>query len=96
MQNKSNALRHIGRECIVIIAETLPERVQRVLRTEVAAALMLDGAELEVLDVSDGIARVRFGGTCASCPATILTLITGLEAELRKHVPEVEYIEATI
>jgi Fe-S cluster biogenesis protein NfuA len=31
---------------------------------------------------------------CAGCPATIMTVITSLEEELRKRVPEVEILEA--
>jgi Fe-S cluster biogenesis protein NfuA len=72
----------------------LKARVEFVLREEIAPALLLDGAEIEVLDVSDGVARVRLGGACAGCPATIMTVITSLEDELRKKVPEVEVIEA--
>lgn len=72
----------------------LRERVEVVLKTDIAAALMLDGTGIEVLDVSDGIAQVRLSGACAGCPATIMTVITSLESELRKRVPEVEVIEA--
>ena len=72
----------------------LRSRVEHVLKTDIAASLMLDGNGIEVLDVSDGIAQVRLSGACAGCPATIMTVITSLESELRKHVPEVEVIEA--
>jgi Fe-S cluster biogenesis protein NfuA len=72
----------------------LRERVEHVLKTDIASALMLDGTGIEVLDVSDGIAQVRLSGACAGCPATIMTVITSLESELRKRVPEVEVIEA--
>ena len=54
----------------------------------------LDAAELEVVAVADGIASVRLAGACASCPATIPMLLTGLEAEVRKSVPEVDILEA--
>ena len=73
---------------------TLKSRVQQILRDEVAPALELDVAGMEVLDVSDGIAQVRFTGACASCPSTIMTLIMGVEQELRRHVPEVQFLEA--
>jgi Fe-S cluster biogenesis protein NfuA len=72
----------------------LRERVEHALRDEIAPALRLDGNEIEVLDVSDGIAQVRLTGVCAGCPATIMTVITSLEDELRKKVPEVEVLEA--
>ena len=39
----------------------LKERVARVVREEVAPALEIDGTEIEVVDVSEGIAQVRFG-----------------------------------
>jgi Fe-S cluster biogenesis protein NfuA len=72
----------------------LRARVEHALRHEIAPALALDGNGIEVLDVSDGIAQVRLTGVCAGCPATIMTVITALEDELRKKVPEVEVLEA--
>ncbi len=72
----------------------LKDRVARIVREEVAPALEIDGTEVEVVDVSDGIAQLRFTGTCSSCPATITSLIMGLEQELRSRVPEVQYLEA--
>jgi len=72
----------------------LRSRVERALKHDIAPALMLDGNGIEVLDVSDGIAQVRLSGACAGCPATIMTVITWLESELRKHVPEIDVIEA--
>jgi Fe-S cluster biogenesis protein NfuA len=72
----------------------LRARVDSVIRTEIAPALDLDGTAVEVLGVENGCARVRLNGACAGCPATVMFVIHGIEAELRKHVPEVEYLEA--
>ena len=72
----------------------LKSRVESVLKNEIAPALLLDGNGIEVLDVWDGIAQVRLTGVCAGCPATIMTVITSLEDELRKRVPEIEVLEA--
>ncbi len=69
-------------------------QVERVIREHVAPVLELDGATIEVLDVDRGCARVRLNGACASCPATVMFLVRGMEEELRKHVPEVDYLEA--
>lgn len=71
----------------------LKTRVEQALKAEIAPALALDGNGIEVLDVSDGIAQVRLTGACAGCPATIMTIITSLEDQLRKSVPEVEVLE---
>jgi Fe-S cluster biogenesis protein NfuA len=67
-------------------------RVERVLRAE-ANALGLDGSQLEVVEVVNGIASVRLGAVCASCPGSISAVVAALEQELRRHVPEVEILE---
>ena len=72
----------------------LKTRVETALRDYAAPALELDGAALEVLGVEDNIVRLRLNGACAGCPATVMTLIMGLERELRERVPEIEYLEA--
>lgn len=71
----------------------LRERVEAALREHAAPALALDGTGIEVVAVEDGIASVRLSGACAGCPATISTILFGLEHELRKHVDGVEFLE---
>ena len=81
----------------MIVHETdknLKERVSAALATHVGPALEMDGTLLEVLEVADGIARIRLGGVCGNCPSSIMLVVSGIEEELRKHVPEVDYIEA--
>jgi Fe-S cluster biogenesis protein NfuA len=75
-------------------AGDLKARVERVLKEEAAPALHLDGSAIEVLDVRDGVARVRLGGVCAGCPGTLMSVVMGLEQELRRQVPEIDYLEA--
>ncbi len=72
----------------------LKQRVARVLAEEVGPALHMDGADIELVDLVDGVARVRLLGTCAGCPSTILAVLMGIEHELRQRIPEVEYLEA--
>lgn len=74
--------------------EELRGRVEEVIRTRVAPTMDLDGSTIEVLDVDRGCARVRLNGACAGCPATVMTIIMGMEHELRQHIPEIEYLEA--
>lgn len=61
---------------------------------EIGPALALDGTKIEVLDVTDGIARLRLTGVCGSCPSSIMAAVMGIEQELRRLVPGVEFIEA--
>lgn len=74
--------------------EDLVARVSAALAEHVGPALEMDGTRLEVLDVTDGVARIRLGGVCGNCPSSIMLVVNGIEDELRKHVPEVACIEA--
>jgi Fe-S cluster biogenesis protein NfuA len=72
----------------------LKERVARVVAEEVAPLLQMDGGAIEVLAVEDGVVQVRLQGACGCCPGSVQAVIMGIEDELRRRVPEVEYLEA--
>jgi Fe-S cluster biogenesis protein NfuA len=72
----------------------LKDRIAQVIAEEIGPALDLDGSAIEVIDVEGGVVQVRLNGACAGCPSSVMTLIMGLEHELRHRVPEVEYLEA--
>ena len=72
----------------------LKQRVREILIQEIGPALAMDGTQLEVIDVTDGVARLRLGGVCGNCPSSIMAAVSGIEQELRKRLPEVEFIEA--
>lgn len=75
------------------ILDPLRMRVEHILRTIAAPALDLDGSQIEVVEVVNGIASVRLGAVCASCPGSLSAVVAALEQELRRHVPEVEILE---
>jgi Fe-S cluster biogenesis protein NfuA len=53
-------------------------------------ALLQDGGNLELIDVSeDGTVRIELQGACVQCPAQAATLRYALEPALRRAVPEV-------
>jgi Fe-S cluster biogenesis protein NfuA len=54
-------------------------------------ALHADGGDVELLDFDeDGFVHLNMLGSCGGCPMSTATLTLGIEAELRRHVPEVE------
>jgi Fe-S cluster biogenesis protein NfuA len=73
---------------------TLQQRVQQVVSEEIAPLLEMDGAGIEVVSVDDGVVQLRLNGTCGCCPGSVHAVIMGIEEELRRRVPEVEYLEA--
>ena len=74
----------------------LVECVRVALRDHVGPAMGFDPGEAVVVAYEDGIASLRLAGACASCPAGLPALLAELEAELKRHVPEVEFVEGVL
>jgi Fe-S cluster biogenesis protein NfuA len=73
---------------------SLTERIRRIIIEEVLPILHMDGGGVEVLAVQEGVVQVRLLGSCGGCPSTVHTVLLLLEDELRRRVPEIEYLEA--
>lgn len=73
--------------------DELKASVESFLRAEVADVLGIDGSGISVLDVQDGIAQVRLGDACASCPASMMTVMMGLEQHVRGRFPDIQFLE---
>jgi Fe-S cluster biogenesis protein NfuA len=71
----------------------LSARVARALAEDIAPSLEMDGASIELIEVVDGVARLRTQGACGACPGSVMAIIMGIEQELRRSVPEIDYIE---
>ena len=71
----------------------LKARVLQFLREEVAPIVQVDGSTIEVCDVTRGVAQVRLGSLCSCCPGSLMAVLMGVEQELRRRIPEVEYLE---
>ena len=74
----------------------LQQRVARIVADEIAPLLQMDDSSIEVLGVEDGVVQVRLNGACGCCPGSVQAVIMGIEDELRRRVPEVEYLEAVL
>ncbi len=61
---------------------------------EVRPGLQRDGGDIELVDVVDGVVKVRLTGACAGCPMSQMTLKVGVENYLKKKVPSVKSVEA--
>jgi Fe-S cluster biogenesis protein NfuA len=71
----------------------MKEKVEEALNT-IRPALQADGGDVELVDVIDGIVRVRLKGACGGCPMSQMTLTRGVEATIKRVVPEVKRVEA--
>ena len=75
-------------------AVELKNRIATLLAEEIAPALALDSGRLEVLDVVDHVVRIRITLACSGCPNEMMTILMGIEQEIRNRIPEIEYLEA--
>jgi Fe-S cluster biogenesis protein NfuA len=73
--------------------ETLYQRVDRAL-DQIRPAIRMDGGEVELVEIEEGIAKVRMMGACGGCPMSTMTLKMGIERAIRQAVPEVKAVEA--
>ena len=55
-------------------------------------ALKLDGGDVQLLDVKNGVVKVALRGACAGCPLSRLLLKLGILQRLRS-IPEVTEVE---
>jgi len=69
------------------------EKVEEVLN-KVRPALMRDGGNVELVDVSDGKVTVRLTGACGGCPMATMTLKMGIERVLKEEIPEIKEVVA--
>lgn len=68
------------------------EQVQDVLN-KLRPFLLRDGGDCELVDVEDGIVKLRLLGACGSCPSSTITLKAGIERALLEEVPGVVEVE---
>jgi Fe-S cluster biogenesis protein NfuA len=67
------------------------EKVEAALNA-IRPALENDGGGVELVDVSDGIAKVRLTGACGGCPMSTMTLKMGIERVIKEQVPEIKEV----
>lgn len=72
--------------------ETMESQVQEVL-DKLRPFLLRDGGDVELVDVEEGVVKVRLMGACGSCPSSTITLKAGIERALLEEVPGVTELE---
>ena len=73
------------------MSENILKDVEAALET-VRPYLIADGGNVELVDVKDGVVKVKLQGACGTCPMAQMTLRMGIEKELKKQVPEVKEV----
>ncbi len=69
------------------------EKVEKAIE-KIRPFLQRDGGDIELVDVKDGVVKVRLKGACGGCPMASMTLKEGVEKALKRDVPEVVSVES--
>jgi len=69
----------------------MKEKVEAVL-ARIRPALQADGGDVELIDVSNGVVKLRLKGACGGCPMAAMTLQNVIERALKAEIPEVNQV----
>lgn len=76
--------------------QELETKVKNVL-DQIRPYLQADGGDVEFIEMTeDKVVNVRLLGMCGNCPHSQMTLKSGIEAAVRRVLPEVTGVESII
>jgi len=71
----------------------MKEQVEKVLE-QIRPFLRADGGDVELVEVKEGVVKVRLQGACYGCQMSLVTLKDGIERILKREVPQVKEVLA--
>lgn len=74
------------------LEDNMKEKVEAALN-KIRPMLQADGGDVELVEVVDGVVKVRLQGACAGCPMSQMTLRNGIERVLKQEIPEIKAVE---
>ena len=69
------------------------EKVEAAL-AQIRPALQADGGDVELIDVNEGVVKLKLKGACSGCPMSTMTLKHGIERVLKEQLPEIKEVIA--
>ncbi len=69
------------------------EKVETAL-AKIRPSLQADGGDVELVDVNEGVVKLKLTGACMGCPMATITLQHGIERTLKEQIPEVKEVIA--
>ena len=71
----------------------IKEKVLEILE-KIRPSLQSHGGDAELVDVVDGVVKVRLKGACSGCPMSQMTIKNGIEEIMKKAIPEIKSVES--
>lgn len=72
--------------------EEIKYNVEKALE-EIRPFLQSDGGDIKLVDIENGtLVKVQLEGACAGCSVNQMTLKSGVEMTIKKHVSQIEKV----
>jgi Fe-S cluster biogenesis protein NfuA len=71
----------------------MKDQVEQVLE-KIRPMLMMDGGNIELVEVKDDQVFVRLVGACGMCPSSTMTLKMGVEKAIKEALPNIKEVVA--
>lgn len=76
--------------------QELESKVKNVLE-QIRPYLQADGGDVEFIEMTeDNVVNIRLLGMCGNCPHSQMTLKNGIEAAVKRVLPEIKSVESVI
>ena len=73
-------------------SEEIKDNVQKAL-DEIRPFLQSDGGDIKLVSIENGtLVKVQLEGACVGCSVNQMTLKSGVEMTIKKHVPQIEKV----
>jgi len=80
---------YITKENNIMIKEKVLEIMEKI-----RPSLQSHGGDAELVDVVDGVVKLRLKGACSGCPMSQMTIKDGIEKIMKKALPEIKSVES--
>lgn len=72
---------------------TAEDRVNDALET-IRPFLKADGGDVQLVDIEDGVVRIKLMGACQTCDISHITMKAGVEESIKRAIPEIKEVIA--
>ena len=70
----------------------IEQKILEILDSQIRPAVASDGGDVIFDSFKDGVLRLHLQGSCSSCPSSVMTLKAGIEAMLKRQIPELKEV----
>jgi len=74
----------------------IAQKIIELIDQYVKPAVEMDGGNIEFKKFHEGVVTVELQGSCSGCPSSTVTLKSGIEGMLKRMVPQVKEVVATM